>query len=66
MFHHFLIWPLIAGLHSLEILIRKISLALLLLGRLKDFLEIKGSSQHQVGGEWFEIKLGDISRKLVK
>ena len=26
----------------------------------------KGSSQYQVGGEWFEIKLGKISRKLVK
>ena len=27
---------------------------------------IKGSSQHQVGGEWFEIELGKISRMLVK
>ena len=27
---------------------------------------IKGSSQHKVGGEWFEIKLGKISRMLVK
>ena len=26
----------------------------------------KGSSQHKVGGEWFEIKLGKISRMLVK
>ena len=26
----------------------------------------KGSSQHQVGGEWFEIELGKISRMLVK
>ena len=31
-----------------------------------DFLSIKGSSQHKVGGEWFEIKLGKISRMLVK
>ena len=29
-------------------------------------LLIKGSSQHQVGGEWFEIELGKISRMLVK
>ena len=28
--------------------------------------QIKGSSQHQVGGEWFEIELGKISRMLVK
>ena len=28
--------------------------------------QIKGSSQHKVGGEWFEIKLGKISRMLVK
>ena len=27
---------------------------------------VKGSSQHKVGGEWFEIKLGKISRMLVK
>ena len=27
---------------------------------------LKGSSQHKVGGEWFEIKLGKISRMLVK
>ena len=27
---------------------------------------VKGSSQHQVGGEWFEIELGKISRMLVK
>ena len=27
---------------------------------------VKGSLQYQVGGEWFEIKLGKISRKLVK
>ena len=27
---------------------------------------IKGSSQYQVAGEWFEIKPGKISRKLVK
>ena len=27
---------------------------------------LKGSSQHQVGGEWFEIELGKISRMLVK
>ena len=26
----------------------------------------KGSSQHKVGGEWFIIKLGKISRMLVK
>ena len=26
----------------------------------------KGSSQYKVGGEWFEIKLGKISRMLVK
>ena len=30
------------------------------------FKRIKGSSQHKVGGEWFEIKLGKISRMLVK
>ena len=30
------------------------------------FVVIKGSSQHQVGGEWFEIELGKISRMLVK
>ena len=41
MFHRFLIWPLIAGLHPFEVLIRKSSLSLLLLDRLKDFLEIK-------------------------
>ena len=29
-------------------------------------LGFKGSSQHQVGGEWFEIELGKISRMLVK
>ena len=28
--------------------------------------KLKGSSQHQVGGEWFEIELGKISRMLVK
>ena len=28
--------------------------------------KFKGSSQHKVGGEWFEIKLGKISRMLVK
>ena len=28
--------------------------------------DFKGSSQHQVGGEWFEIELGKISRMLVK
>ena len=28
--------------------------------------QVKGSSQHQVGGEWFEIELGKISRMLVK
>ena len=27
---------------------------------------VKGSSQHKVGGEWFEIKRGKISRMLVK
>ena len=27
---------------------------------------LKGSSQHQVDGEWFEIELGKISRMLVK
>ena len=27
---------------------------------------IKGSSPHQVAGEWFEIKPGNISRTLVK
>ena len=27
---------------------------------------VKGSSQHKVGGEWFEIKLGNFSRMLVK
>ena len=27
---------------------------------------LKGSSQPKVGGEWFEIKLGKISRMLVK
>ena len=27
---------------------------------------LKGSSQHQVGVVWFEIKMGKISRKLVK
>ena len=40
-FHRFLIWPLTAGLCPLEVLIRKSSLSLLLLDRLKDFLEIK-------------------------
>ena len=30
------------------------------------YKHIKGSSQHKVGGEWFEIKLGKISRMLVK
>ena len=30
------------------------------------FEPFKGSSQHQVGGEWFEIELGKISRMLVK
>ena len=29
-------------------------------------IKVKGSSQHKVGGEWFEIKLGKISRMLVK
>ena len=29
-------------------------------------MKFKGSSQHKVGGEWFEIKLGKISRMLVK
>ena len=29
-------------------------------------ISLKGSSQHKVGGEWFEIKLGKISRMLVK
>ena len=29
-------------------------------------IQFKGSSQHQVGGEWFEIELGKISRMLVK
>ena len=29
-------------------------------------VSIKGSSQHKVDGEWFEIKLGKISRMLVK
>ena len=28
------------------------------------FVSFKGSSQHKVGGEWFEIKLGKISRML--
>ena len=32
----------------------------------REFIQIKGSSQHKVGGEWFEIKLGKISRMLVK
>ena len=32
---------------------------------LADF-KVKGSSQHQVDGEWFEIELGKISRMLVK
>ena len=40
-FHHFFIWPLIAGLRLFEVLIRKSSLLLLLLDRSKDFLEIK-------------------------
>ena len=30
------------------------------------FNSVKGSSQHQVGGEWFEIELGKIWRMLVK
>ena len=29
-------------------------------------IAVKGSSQHQVGGEWFEIELGNFSRMLVK
>ena len=33
---------------------------------IKKFGLFKGSSQHQVGGEWFEIELGKISRMLVK
>ena len=41
MFHRFLIWPLIGGVHLFEVLIRKSSLLLLLLDRLTDFLEIK-------------------------
>ena len=41
MFHRLLIWPFIAELHPFEVLIRKNSLSLPLLGRLKDFLEIK-------------------------
>ena len=41
MFHRFLIWPLIARLYPLEVLIRKSLLSLLLLDGLKDFLEIK-------------------------
>ena len=41
MCHHFLIWPLIAGLHPFEVLVRESSLSLLLLDRLKDILEIK-------------------------
>ena len=33
---------------------------------LMGLVAVKGSSQHKVGGEWFEIKLGKISRMLVK
>ena len=43
MFHRFLIWPLFAGLGPFKVLIRKSLLLLLLLDRLKDFLEIKYS-----------------------
>ena len=32
----------------------------------RNFGRVKGSSQHEVGGEWFEIKLRKISRMLVK
>ena len=31
-----------------------------------EMIPFKGSSQHKLGGEWFEIKLGKISRMLVK
>ena len=41
MFHLFFIWPLIAGLHPFEVLIRKSLLSLLLLDRLKEFPEMK-------------------------
>ena len=41
MFHRFLIWSLIAELRPFEAINRKSSLLLLLLGCLKDFLEIK-------------------------
>ena len=41
MFHHFLIWALIAELHPFEVLIWKSLLSLFLVGRLKNFLEIK-------------------------
>ena len=34
--------------------------------QVNDRMYIKGSSQHQVGGEWFENELGKISRMLVK
>ena len=33
---------------------------------ISETFSLKGSSQHKVGGEWFEIKLGKISRMLVK
>ena len=41
MFHRFLIWRLIAGLHPFEVLKSISLLSLLLLDRLKDFLIIK-------------------------
>ena len=41
MFHCFLIWPLITGLHPFEVLIRKSSLSRLVLDYSKDFFEIK-------------------------
>ena len=49
MFHHLLILPLIAGLRPFEVLSRKSLLSLLLLDRLKDFLEIK-----YVNSYWYE------------
>ena len=30
------------------------------------WIRLRGSSQHQVGGEWFEIKLGKNSIKQLK
>ena len=64
MFHRVLIWPLIAGFCPFEVFIRKSLLSLLLLDRLKDFLEIKDGLPylfHSFRNKYFnKISLGNL------